>query len=80
MDNSFAERMLRPSVIARRLSYGSKSAGGARLTSCVLSGIKTLCLNQVKVYDWLLDYLGACAANDGKVPVGLECVAAVADG
>ena len=74
MDNSFAEWTLRPSVIARKLSYGSKNAGRARLTSCVLSGIKTLRLNQVKVYDWLLDYLGACATNDSKVPSDLSAL------
>ena len=68
MDNNLAERTLRPAVIARKLSYGSKSESAAQLTSCLLSVVETLRLNRIKVYDWLLDYLAACAANHGEAP------------
>ena len=68
MDNNLAERTLRPAVIARKLSYGSKSEIAAQLTSCLLSVVETLRLNRIKVYDWLLDYLAACAANHGEAP------------
>ena len=68
MDNNLAERTLRPAVISRKLSYGSKSELAAQLTSCLLSIVETLRLNQIKVYDWLLDYLAACATNHGEAP------------
>ena len=72
MDNNGAERTLRPMVISRWLSQGSKSAAGADLMSCMLSVVETLKLHQVNVYGWLVDYLTACGANGGAPPQDLS--------
>ena len=72
LDNNFSERMIRDSVISRQLSFGSKGDIGAQLTAYMVSIIATLRLNDIRVYDWLLDYLNACAANGGQPPADLS--------
>lgn len=68
MDNNYAERMLRPAVIVRQLARGSKSAQAAQLMSCMTSVFQTLWLNDLNVYQWLVEYLSACASNGGQAP------------
>ena len=72
MDNNFAERSLRPSVIVRKLSLGSKSEVSAQLMSVMVSVFATLRLHGIGEYEWLVDYLGACAACGGKAPEDLS--------
>ena len=67
MDNN-AERTLRGAAIGRKLSFGSDSKKGARLTAIMYSAVQTLALNGIDVRGWLQEYLGACAANGGRAP------------
>ena len=71
MDNNFAERTLRGAVIARRLSFGSDSEEGARLTALMYSVVETLALNGIDVFRWLQEWLKACAAHGGRAPPDL---------
>ena len=64
--------MIRDSVIARHLSFGSKGDIGAQLTAYMVSIIATLRLNDIRVYDWLFDNLSACAANGGQPSADLS--------
>ncbi len=68
LDNNFAERVLRGPVIGRRLSFGSDSETGARLTALMYSVIGTLNLNGIDVLRWLETWLTACAHNGGRPP------------
>ena len=68
MDNNLAERLLRGPVIGRRLSFGSDSVAGARLTALMYSVIGTLNLNRIDVPRWLDAWLAACAHNGGRPP------------
>ena len=68
LDNNFAERVLRGPVIGRRLSFGSDSETGARLTALMYSVIGTLNLNGIDVLRWLEAWLTACAHNGGRPP------------
>ena len=68
MDNNLAERLLRGPVIGRRLSFGSDSETGARLTALMYSVIGTLNLNRIDVPRWLDAWLAACAHNGGRPP------------
>ena len=61
MDNNFAERTLRSAVIARRLSFGSDSHNGARITAMMYSVAETLALNGMDVRRWLQEWLKAGA-------------------
>lgn len=72
MDNNFAERTLRGAAIGRKLSFGSDSKKGARLTAIMYSAVQTLALNGIDVRGWLQEYLGACAANGGRAPPDLS--------
>ena len=80
MDNNFSELMLRLGAILRKLTMGSKSEIGAQLTAVMMSIIATLRLNGIREYEWLHDYLSACAANGGKAPEESQSMAAVEDG
>ena len=71
MDNNFAERTLRGAVIGRRLSFGSDSEAGARLTALMYSVVETLALNGIDVRRWLQEWLKACAAHGGRAPPDL---------
>ena len=68
MDNNTAELALRGAVIGRRLSFGSDSEDGARLTAMMYSVAGTLALNGIDVRRWLQEWLTACAKNGGKPP------------
>ena len=72
MDNNLAERTLRGAVIGRRLSFGSDSEHGARLTALMYSVVETLALNGVDVRRWLAEWLKVCAANGGRAPPDLS--------
>ena len=71
MDNNLSERLLRGPVIGRRLSFGSDSETGARLTALMYSVIGTLNLNRIDVRRWLDAWLAACAENGGRPPEDL---------
>ena len=72
MDNNLAERTLRGAVIGRRLSFGSGSEAGARLTAPMCSVVETLAVNGIDVRMWLTEWLSACAANGGRAPPDLS--------
>ena len=72
LDNNLAERMLRGPAIGRRLSFGSDSETGARLTALMYSVIGTLALNGIDILRWLQAWLDACANNGGKPPDDLS--------
>lgn len=72
MDNNFAERALRGAAIGRKLSFGSDSKRGARLTAIMYSVAQTMALNGIDVRGWLQEWLGACAANGGRAPPDLS--------
>ena len=68
LDNNLAERLLRGPAIGRRLSFGSDSGTGARLTALMYSVIGTLNLNRIDVLRWLQNWLAACAERGGVPP------------
>ena len=68
LDNNLAERLLRGPAIGRRLSFGSDSATGARLTALLYSVIGTLNRNRIDVLRWLQNWLAACADHGGRPP------------
>ena len=70
--HSVSERKLRGPVIGRRLSFGSDSEDGARLTALMYSVMETLALNGFDVRLWLTEWLKACAANGGRAPPDLS--------
>ena len=72
LDNNLAERLLRGPAIGRRLSFGSDSETGARLTAVLYSVIGTLALNGIDILRWLQAWLDACANNGGKPPEDLS--------
>ena len=72
MDNNASERVLRAPAISRKVSFGSHSETGARLSAVLFSLFATLDLAGINPHHWLLDYLQACAANAGKAPAHLD--------
>ena len=72
MDNNASERALRAPAISRKVSFGSHSETGARLSAVLFSLFATLELAGINRHHWLLDYLHACAANAGQVPAHLD--------
>ena len=72
MDNNAGERALRGPVIGRRLSFGSNSEDGAKVTAIMYSVIGTLSMNGIDVLRWLEAWLDACAKNGGKPPDDLS--------
>lgn len=58
-ENNFAERELRPTVIARKVSHGSQSKAGARTRSIMMSVLHTVKkrLKTGTVEDWLAEAL-----------------------
>lgn len=55
--NNRAERALRPCVVARKISYGSRSKGGAYQFATLSSILQTCKLNQKEFLEYGLDYL-----------------------
>ena len=72
MDNNIAEGSHRVAVIGRKLSFGSDSLDGARLTAVMYSVLGTLEKNGVDVQRWLTDWLTACAENGRSPPRDLQ--------
>ena len=72
MDNNASERALRAPAISRKVSFGSHSETGARLSAVLFSLFATLALAGINRHHWLLDYLHACAANAGEAPAHLD--------
>ena len=59
-------------VIARKLSFGSDSLDGARLTAVMYSVLATVQSNGLDVQRWLTDWLTACAENGRSPPAELR--------
>lgn len=72
MDNNASERALRAPANSRKVSFGSHSETGARLSAVLFSLFATLALAGINRHHWLLDYLNACAANAGQAPLRLD--------
>ena len=72
MDNNRAELSHRCAVIARKLSFGSDSLDGARLTAVMYSVLATVQSNGLDVQRWLTDWLTACAENGRSPPAELR--------
>jgi len=65
-DNNRAERELRPTVVARKVSFGSQSPEGANTRSIfmtVLHTAKKRLKDEQKVADWLKNTLDSCSLN-----------------
>ena len=72
MDNNVAERALRGPAIGRKLSFGSDSEAGARLSAVMHSVLGTVGMNGLDVLRWLRAWLDACAKNGGRPPGDLS--------
>ena len=68
IDNNSSEGGLRGPAIARKLSFGSDSVGGARVSAMFYSLFATLQRNGIDCVLWLRQWLDACAANGGRPP------------
>jgi transposase len=62
-DNNFAERALRPTVIARKLSFGSQSNAGANTRSILMTTLHTLAKRVPSPTDALRDALNTLILN-----------------
>jgi transposase len=62
-DNNLAERDLRPSVIARKVSFGSASDAGAKVRSTLTTIVTTLKKQSVDAAQRIKDALDALATN-----------------
>lgn len=62
-DNNYAERDLRPTVIARKISFGSQSAKGARKRGNIMTILHTARkrIGPEKIQDWLTNRLNQIA-------------------
>jgi len=66
-DNNRAERELRPTVIARKVSFGSQSAAGAKTREILMSVLHTLKKRRADApahFKWVLDQLAAEPQRD----------------
>lgn len=69
MDNNLGENAIRGPVVGRKNYYGSGSIWSAELTAVLFSILQTLViLWGINPRHWMMDYLNACAQNDGKAP------------
>lgn len=64
-DNNRAERELRPTVIARKVSFGSQSDAGARTRSSIMTLLYTVKkrLKDKSIEEWLTDALNKVSQN-----------------
>ncbi len=67
-DNNPAESALRGPVVGRKNYYGSGSEWSAELAAAMFTLNATLELNNVRLDEFLTEYLESCAANNGKPP------------
>lgn len=72
MDNNGAERALRGAALGRNNFYGSGARWSGDLLAMMLTILQTAQLHHVKLRDYLIDYLQACAANGGQAPADLQ--------
>jgi len=72
MDNSEAERKLRPSAVGRKNYYGSGSVWSGFMMATLLSVLQTLLIWNINLHSWLISYLTACAENGGRAPDDFE--------
>lgn len=72
-ENNYAERELRPTVIARKVSHGSQSKEGARTRSVLMSILHTVKkrLRTITVEDWLNETLQKYIHNPKINPCSL---------
>ncbi len=68
LDNSAAERCIRPAVVGRKNFYGSGSQAAGELAATMLSLFATLELWWINPRTWLTQYLQACALAGGRAP------------
>ncbi len=61
--NNVAERMLRPAVIWRKISFGNHSQSGCRFTERILTTVQTLRLQNRQVLAYLRDAVAARRAH-----------------
>jgi transposase len=73
MDNTGAERAIRPGTIGRKNYYGSGSKWSAHLLAMMLTLLQTLVLHRINPRSYLKAYLDACARNGSKAPEPLDC-------
>jgi len=71
MDNSESERKMRGPVVGRKNYYGSGRIWSAHFTAKLFSIFQTLNKWNNNLYDWLVDYLTACAQNKGTPPTDI---------
>ena len=57
--NNTAERVLRPAVIYRKLSFGTQSEAGSRFIERMLTISETCRLQKCPLYQWLCDAVSA---------------------
>ena len=62
-DNNIAERGIRPAVVMRKNSYGSRSDKGADTTSVLLSVVETCNLRDQNFLDWGSNYFKTTTSN-----------------
>jgi len=72
MDNSAAERMMRPPGLGRKNYYGSVMIWSGYFTACMFSVFESLKKWDVNSRTWLTDYLEVCAQNRGSPPADLS--------
>ena len=71
-DNNAAERTIRPTVIARKISMGSQGRNGARNREVITSVLMTVRIRGGDPYQWLVDVLDMLARNpDADVAAAL---------
>jgi hypothetical protein len=74
-DNNLAERDLRPTVIARKVSFGSISDAGAHTRSILMTVLHTLKKRKIDVAGHLKSVLDQLAQNISLDPLPLLCPA-----
>lgn len=70
-DNNRAERELRPTVIARKVSFGSQSEAGAQTREILMSVLHTLKKRQPDAEEYFKSVLDRLAADRKSAPVSL---------
>lgn len=71
-DNNAAERAIRPTVVARKISMGSQGRNGARNREIITSVLMTVRIRGGDPYQWLVDVLDMLARNpDADVAAAL---------
>lgn len=72
LDNNSAERALRNVVVGRKCYYGSRSIWSGSLAAMLFSIFSTLAKNRIEPRQFMLEYLTACAENNGKAPPNIS--------